>query len=261
MTLLGNTAGRPDGTISGITTGIVKENWDEKHPGMVRVEMFLGEAGKSVTGWVRVMTGYAGNGYGNYVLPEVGQRVVLGFEMGQKDRPVVLGALWDQKNSLPPETALEKNTVKRFRTKGGCEVVFDEEQGKEKIEVFTPAKLGVHMEDEKKLIRLTDDQGENMLTLDCEQGVLSVCAKKKIELKIGQDAVVTIDEQSVSIKSKDIKTEAQNGFSAQAQNVKLSAQAGLTAEGTSNVEIKASGSLKVNASGMLEIKGSMVKIN
>ncbi len=34
------------GTIAGVATGIVKENWDAKHPGMVKVEMFLGEAGK-----------------------------------------------------------------------------------------------------------------------------------------------------------------------------------------------------------------------
>lgn len=245
----------------GITTGVVKENWEENHPGMVKVEMFLGEQGKSVTGWVRVMTNYAGDGYGNYELPEVGQRVVIAFEMGQKDCPIVLGALWDKKNKLPKETAKDKNTIKRFRTKGGSEVVFNEEEGKEKIDVLTPAKLCIHMDDEKKLIQLKDEKEENVITMDCDKGILTLTAKAKIQLKIGSDEVITLDDKSVSVKSQDIKQEAKSGFSAEGQNIKLAAKAGLSAEGKSSVEVNASGSMKLNSSGVLEVKGNMVKIN
>ena len=42
--------------IPGIVTGIVKENWDEKHKGQLKVEYNLGEEGKNLTGWVPVMT-------------------------------------------------------------------------------------------------------------------------------------------------------------------------------------------------------------
>lgn len=262
MTLLGGPSGEANkDSMSGITTGIVKENWDEKHPGMVKVEMFLGDAGKCVTGWVPVMTNYAGTGYGNYILPEVGQRVVIGFVMGQRDCPIVLGAIWDQKNKLPDKTANDKNTLKRFTTKGGCEVTFDEEKGKEKIDIISPAKLNIHIEDEKKLIALKDDKGENAVTLDCDKGIITLCAKSKIEMKIGTDAVITLDDKSVSIASQDIKNQAKSGFSAEGQNIKLSAKAGLSAQGSSSVEVKASGSMKLNSSGMLEVKGSMVKIN
>ena len=37
-----------------VTTGKVVKNWDDKHPGMVQVEIFLGEGGKNRTDWVRV---------------------------------------------------------------------------------------------------------------------------------------------------------------------------------------------------------------
>jgi len=262
MELLGNLMSeRYHGTVPGIVRGTVKENWDDKHKGMLKVEIFLGEQGKNVTGWVPVMTNYAGNGYGFYFLPEVGQAVLVAFESGEKSCPVVIGALWDKKNVLPKETANEKNTIKRFLTKRGCEIVFDEEEGKENITVKTPAKLSVSLQDEKKQITLQDEKGENSITMDCENGNISIQAKTKITLKIGSDEAVTIEKNSVTVKSKDIKNEAQSSFSADAQNVKLAAKANVNAEGKAGVEIKASGSLKLNSSGILEAKGSMVKIN
>ncbi len=186
---------------------------------------------------------------------------MLSFDLGEKNCPIVIGALWDKKNVLPEETANEKNTIKRFKTKGGCEVIFDDEQGKENILVTTPGKLSFHLEDEKKLVTLQDANAENVITMDCDQGNLTICAKTKITLKIGSDEVVTIDGSSVKITTQDITNEAKNTFSAEAQNVKLAAKANVNVEGKAGVEIKASGSMKLNSSGVLEAKGSMVKIN
>ena len=45
----GVTPGFSDGSISGIVTGTVKENYNKDFPGKVRVELFLGESGKNVT--------------------------------------------------------------------------------------------------------------------------------------------------------------------------------------------------------------------
>ena len=33
----------------GIARGVIKENWDSKHPGKVKAEMFLGEDGANIT--------------------------------------------------------------------------------------------------------------------------------------------------------------------------------------------------------------------
>lgn len=262
MALLGNLMSEQyRGTVQGIVKGTVKENWDEKHKGMLKVEIFLGEEGKSVTGWVPVMTNYAGNEYGFYFLPEVGQAVFVAFESGEKSRPIVIGAVWDKKNVLPKDTAKEENTIKRFLTKGGCEIVFDDEKEKENIKIQTPGKLSVSMQDEKKRITLQDEKGENAITMDCEQGSITVKAKTKITLMIGSDEIVTIDSSSVTIKNKEIKNEAGSSFSADAQNIKLSAKANVNIEGKAGVEVKAGGSLKLNASGVLEEKGSLVKIN
>lgn len=247
--------------IPGITTGIVKENWDKEHQGMVKVEMYMGEQGKNVTGWIPVMTSYAGEGYGNYCLPEVGQEVVIGFHFGERNYPIVLGGLWNKKNKLPEQSANEKNTIKKFITKGGCEVIFDDEAGKEKIMVTTPQKLSVIIDDEKKTIQLKDEKGDNSIEVNCEQGNMTLQAKSKMEFKIGNNVVIAFDNQSLKFKSKTIEQDADQKLSLAGQNINVEAKASICVSGKANVDIKANSALKLNSSGMTEVKGSMVKIN
>lgn len=247
--------------IPGVTTGIVKENWEKEHQGMVKVEMHLGEEGKNVTGWAPVMSSYAGEGYGSYQLPEVGQEVVVGFHLGDRDHPIVLGSVWNKKNKLPPETANEKNTVKKFRTKGGCEVVFDDEKGKEKITVTTPAKLSVTIEDEKKTIQIKDEKAENLIEMDCEKGNMVFQAKSKMDFKIGKDAAISIDDKSITLKSKTIEQNGEQKVAISGQNVNVEAKANVAIAAKANATIDGKAGTKVNSSGLLEVKGSMVKIN
>lgn len=247
--------------IPGVTIGIVKENWDSEHQGMVKVEMYLGEEGKNVTGWVPVMSSYAGDGYGNYQLPEVGQEVVIGFHFGERNYPIVLGCLWNKKNKLPQNTANENNTIKKFCTKGGSEVIFDDEKGKEKILVMTPGKLSFSIEDEKKIIQIKDEKGENSIQIDCQNGKMIFQAKDKMEFKIGTDTAISIDSDTVQIKSKTIEQSGQQKISISGQNVNVESKANIGIAAKANVSIEGKAATKINSGGLLEVKGSMVKIN
>lgn len=238
-----------------VTTAVVKENWDKEHPGMVKVEMFMGETGKNITGWVPVMSMYGGKNFGYYSLPEVESEVVVAFNMGDRNCPIVIGTLWNNENTLPPDTAVEKNLVKRFKTKGGCEVVFNDEDKKQKIEVKTPGGFGLSIEDEAQSITLHDAKGENALTINEKDGTVSIKADKKITLSVGGSDVITIDgsAKSATIKTNNITLEA-------AQNLQLKGQSSSKMEGAT-VKINAQGTMEISASGMTQVKGSMVKIN
>lgn len=238
----------------GIAMGTVKENWNQDFPGRVRVELLLGEEGKSVTGWIPVAMPYCGNDYGYYSLPEIGCEVVVAFHMGDRNCPVVIGSLWNNKNKLPAETAVEKNTVKRFKTKGGCEVVFHDEDQKTGISVKTPGEFQIAIDDEKKQIVVLDGQGENGITVDAQNGELILAAKNKIHLTVGGEEFILADGQSktVQVKCNHVKVEAAQALNLKGQNTEL--------EG-SMINLKAQGSFKVESSAMLEVKGAMVKIN
>lgn len=244
--------------IYGITTGVVTENWDndKKHPGKVKVEFFLGEQGKTKTDWVRVARPYAGNGYGDYWLPEVGDEVVLAFNLGDLNKPYVIGSLWNNKDKIPENTATEKNIVKRLKTKGGHEIVFEEEkEDAGRIEIHTPKNLKITLEDKPQLIKIQDEKGDNLLQINGKDGVITISAKKSISFQANKGgASLELDGQGKKaiLKAGTIELKADQAFQLKTQNLK--------AEG-SMVELKGSGSFKVQSSGILELKGSMTKIN
>ena len=51
--------------------------------------------------WVRVAQGWAGNKWGSFFLPRVGQEVVVEFLDGDPDRPIVTGSVYNGKNLVP----------------------------------------------------------------------------------------------------------------------------------------------------------------
>lgn len=248
----GTPAVRGPERIPGVVTGLVKQNWDKDHPGMIQVEYFLGEQGKNLTGWVPIMTPYAGKEFGAYMLPEVGSEVVLAFQTGNRNCPLVLGCVWNQQNALPKETANEKNTVKKLLTKGGCEIQFSEESGKEQIHIRTPKNLKIVLEDENGTIKLSDQDGKNGIEIDTKNQKLTLMAENGIELQAGGKAKVSLTKNGIETAGPKITCKADQGVEAKGQTVSL--------EGSS-VEVKGTGTLKLEASGTAQLKGGMVQIN
>lgn len=240
--------------IYSVTTGLVKDNWDKEHPGMIKAEYFLGTSGGNVTGWIPVAAPYAFKGCGTYMLPEIGSEVIIAFNMGDRNCPVVIGSLWNQKNTLPESTAVEKNTVKRIKTKGGSEIVFDDEEGKESVLLQTPGGLHFKMEDEGVKIEILDKDGKNGILLQAKEGSMTICVEKKLVLKVGSEEMFTLDGTSgaATLQAGKVKAEASQGLELKGQNTKI--------EG-SMLEVKGQSSLKVQSGGIAEVKGTMVKIN
>lgn len=51
--------------------------------------------------WVRVSSAWAGNGFGVMAVPRIGQEVIVDFENGDPDRPIIIGRVYNQLN-MPP---------------------------------------------------------------------------------------------------------------------------------------------------------------
>ncbi len=242
----------PEITAPGLLNAIVKEIWDKEHVGMIKVEYMMGEKDKKTSDWVRVMTNYGGNGFGNYWLPEIGSEVLVGFIHGNMNMPVVLGCLWNGTDKQPEGAATEKNETKTIITKGGHKIIFSEVEKKEKITVTTPKELQIILDDEIEAILVQDKQKENSIQLDCKNGTMKLTAKKEISLSIGTKEVMNASSDTVKLTCGTVQLDAQ-------QTLKLAGQT-TSVTGTS-VKLKADGELGLQASGMAQLKGSMVKIN
>lgn len=243
-----------DNTRLGITRGIVKENWDKDHPGCIKAEYILGEKENTMTEWIRVMVPYTGKGYGTYLLPEVGTEVVIAFDMGMVESPFALGCLWNEENSLPEKTANEDNSIKRIRTKAGHEILLDETDKKEKLQILSKGKLVMELNDEDKKITIKDEKGDNAIMVDSKNGEVTIKAKTKLSFQLGSDTYIELDGsgKKASITCPTVNIEGKQALNLKGQTTKL--------EG-SMVDVKSSGKLSVNASAILELKGTMAKIN
>ncbi len=247
-------ANRKDPHIStGLAVGVVTENYSDEFPGMVRVDIATREKGLGVTDWARVLTTYAGAKRGAYWIPEIGDSVLVGYLGGDLRCPVVLGALWDGGDALVPDTANDKNNIKRITTRAGNEVVFSDEDGKEKITIHTKAELTVELDDEQQSIGIRDKDKKNKLLISKKEGSIQMEAEKKLSIKCGKCSI-EMDGQggSLTVKGDSVSVEATQSLKQKGQTANI--------EG-SQMTIKAQSVLNVQSSGPANIKGAMVKIN
>ena len=241
-----------DDRICGVVTGLVKENYDEKHKGMIKVEYMLGETGKNVTGWVPVASPYACKESGLYLLPEVGAEVLITFHMGDRNKPIVIGSLWNTVNTMPEEAPDEKNLTKLFKTKGGVTVTIKEEKDKETVEIKTPKEISFKIDDEKETVTIFDKDSKNGVSIEMKDGKLTLMCDKEMAFQIGGNEMIKMDGHKITMKGDDIDGEATKGVTLKGQNIKV--------DGT-QTDISGKGGTNVKSDAMVQVKGTMVKIN
>ncbi len=255
--------------IRGVLLGEVKENWDSEHPGMVKVKLLLGMEEKDELDWIPVASPYAGNGYGAYFLPEIGDQVIVAFYMGQSQSPYVIGSLYNETNLLPPGAADENNTAKILYTKGGSCIVISDEAGKEKITIKTKAEHTIELDDENQKLSMHDKESKNGIVLNAKEGTLTFQAEKKAVFQVGGKEMLVLDGENkgASLSADNVSVEAGQKLKLKGQNVSVEGSSteikgqNVKAEAQASLELKGTASLKAESSGMFEAKGSMMKLN
>jgi uncharacterized protein involved in type VI secretion and phage assembly len=104
----------PDGRRgwSGLVVGVVTNNDDPERLGRVRVK-FPTLSQEDESAWSRVAAPGAGKGRGLQWIPEVDDEVLVGFELNDHTRPVVLGGLWNRPDGPPGPGAVAGGTVQQ----------------------------------------------------------------------------------------------------------------------------------------------------
>lgn len=112
---------------------------------------------------IRTMQSWANAGYGTQFIPRVGSEVVVGFDGGDPDRPIVLGSVYNAVS--PPPFALPRHkAVSGIRTQstpggdGGSELSFDDTLGREVLRLAAQRDLVVTAGGERALTVDRDDR-------------------------------------------------------------------------------------------------------
>ncbi|NTU80289.1 MAG: hypothetical protein HGA45_13090 [Chloroflexales bacterium] len=158
----------------GVTVGIVRNNLDPEGLGRVQVS-FPHISDSNLSPWVRIAVPMAGGSSGTYFLPDLNDEVLVAFEQGDINRPVIIGGLWNG-TARPPEQNTGLNARKVIRTASGMQVVFDETPGGEKL-------------------TLTNRIGSS-ITLDGVNGDIIIKAKGNVKISSGGAVQHTISLQA-----------------------------------------------------------------
>ena len=131
-------------TINGTQTAVVvgppgEEIWPDQYS-RVKVQFHWDREGKNDLGsscWVRVSTPWAGKQWGMIHIPRIGQEVIVAFEEGDPDRPIIVGSVYNYEQ-MPPFPLPESKTLSGIKSRthkgqGYNEIVFDDTAGKEQI--------------------------------------------------------------------------------------------------------------------------------
>lgn len=189
--------------------------------------------------WARLASGYASNSFGSFVLPEVGDEVVLGYFNNDPSHPVIIGSLYNGKHA-PPYSIEASNDIKAFVSREKLTLELDEKN--KVITLKTPGSNTIVISDKDKGIMLQDQNGNK---IEMNSSGIAVDSPKDIKIT----ATGKIDIKSTGALSLTSSSDL-NG---EGLNVSLKGKIGLKADGGVNAEL--------SASAMTTIKGGIVKIN
>jgi uncharacterized protein involved in type VI secretion and phage assembly len=206
-----------------IQSAVVVDNNDPEKLGRVQVK-FPWLSG-TPTYWSRVSQVHAGGDHGQYWLPEVNDEVLVAFEHGDADYPVVIGQMYnstDKPNDAFPD---DQNNKKAILTRSGHQILFDDTSGSESIQI-------------------TNKDGDNKIILDVAGPGITIETKGSVSIKGGNVAIEA--EQELTLKSgTNMKLEAGANYECKASGM-------FKAEGA-NMDIK--------GQGPVVIKGAIINLN
>jgi type VI secretion system secreted protein VgrG len=267
----------PRARIPGTQTAIVvgksgEEIWTDSH-GRIKVQFHwdrLGRNDENSSCWVRVAHGWAGQGWGAFFLPRVGQEVVVSFLDGDPDRPLVTGSVYNASQTVP-ETLPANQTRSVIRSRSsksgsaGNELRFEDKKDGEELYLHAQKDMKTEVENDRNT---TVIKGNDSLTIS--EGTRKVDVKGdethtnqanytqnvtgNFKLKVDGNLTIEVGG-SISIKAgTSLSSEAGTSISNKA-GTNLNNEAGVS------LTSKASASQTVDGGGMLTLKGGIVKIN
>lgn len=241
-----------DTIVQGVMVGIVAENNNKNFPGMVRVQIPTRDKNKNILQWMKVINLLGGKTWGGYIVPEIGEQVVVAFENGNINNAYVIGSIYKNDSEIPSKNYTDENYKKLFSTKGGNQIVFDDETDKQKITINTNSKQTITLDDEKKLISIKDKDSKNMIEINTEKGTMSVKVDNKLTIDINGITIEMLgDSKKISVKCSSVNIDADQSINLNTQNLKFNA---------TTLDMSASASAKLASDGTVQIKGSIIKL-
>ncbi len=281
----------PRPVVEGVQTAIVvgpagEEIYTDKH-GRIKVQFHWdreGKADENSTCWMRVSQAMAGNLWGTMFLPRIGHEVIVDFIEGDPDRPIITGQVYHGTNT-PPYPLPENKTISTFKSNtspdngGFNEIRFEDKSGEEQIYIHGEKRLDIRIKEDRfesigndRNLVVENDKKEHVKNDRHE--VVDVNHKEEIgadrNLTVSGKQLITIGGNSSLTVGGDLGEDfGGNHSETVGANYYVKAGGNIVLEAGSNITLKVGGNyiaidssgVSINAGGIVDIKGSMIKLN
>lgn len=201
----------------------VTDNQDPEKLNRVKVTVPLAE--DSVSFWLPYLSAAAGNGTGFSSLPDIDDQVLVLAMGNERDRQIVLGSFWNAAFA-PPETGENSdadlngdgnNSLNFIKTKAGNMIIFDDTDGKEKIQLIASGgKSRIEIDNENELINMETDKDMAFSA----KGAISIQAEEEISLSAKK--AFNIESEDFGVKaSKEVNIESSKDMTLKGSGIAL----------------------------------------
>lgn len=143
----------------------------------IRVFNFDGVDGHDGPIWARVACAFAGDDRGAFLLPDVGDEVMVVFVNGDPRAPVIVGGLWNGNSTAPETISGGRNRNKVIRSKNGVKLTLDDQDGQEQFIAETPGGQKITLKDGPGAVWIEDSNGNSV---KLETAGVTVTASAKV---------------------------------------------------------------------------------
>lgn len=225
---------------------VIEVGNDKTNLNKIKVQ-FMDDPNKTTVD-AEILTWFAGQkNSGSVSIPNVEDEILVGLIDGKTDEAVVLGSLFNSKNKPIAQVDRKNEVLLNVITRQGNKLIINDGSKAQTLEI-------------------TNKSGDTGIIIDLEKGIIEFKAKEKIMLSVGNgDSDKIVVEADKGIISKSMKGkfdfDAQAGvFGVNSKDIQIKAATNMTCEGM-NTTIKGSTKTDINSSGMLNVKGNLLKLN
>jgi type VI secretion system secreted protein VgrG len=147
------------GTQTAVVVGPSGEEIYTDQYGRVKVQFFWDREGSmndKSSCWIRVSQPWAGKNWGAIWIPRIGQEVVVDFLEGDPDRPLIVGRVYNELQTVPytlPDNSTQSGFKSRSSKGGGSadynELRFEDKMGSEEIFLQAQKNLTIMVENDQ----------------------------------------------------------------------------------------------------------------
>jgi type VI secretion system secreted protein VgrG len=222
--------------------------------GRVKVQFHwdrVGSRDENSSCWVRVATPWGGKGYGSVSIPRIGNEVVVAYEEGDPDRPLIVGSVYNAEQTVPyelPGAGIQMGMHSRSSPGGGGSnaITMTDTKGKELINIHAQYDMVTVVDNDQT----TTVHNNRTSTVDVDD-TTTVSANQKLTVAGNREVTVSGD-RTTSVGGSDALSVGGDRSVSAGGAMSLSAGGDLTAGAGGAMGLSSGSDTTVSASANLE---------